>query len=229
MNKTLEGFQTIDLSGFNIGSESATVAGIFKYVKQSLQSKKNYILSFDGGTYIVNNADVDIVTSPKETIYIRFGATITNVAATQRLITVNEEDSAVVTEVTLSGGGSGSLEKFVFSPDASFTWDTSLKKWSATLTQEEAELLVEKCFDSNSIVVLTMTIPTSATDESGAEAIITGQSGETIAGIYGESTYITAGDYLIRAIVIPTYSEAEDPEITGGAIDLLPFSLTRAS
>lgn len=151
MNKTLEGFQTIDLNKFDIPYDLATtVAGLYKYIKERMSSKKNYILSIGGVSYLVNNADVFDIVYPSKAIVIRYGVSIGSIASFQQNLSVTEDDSAVIATIQNSGGGGGGgggttnpvLIKEVLASNLEFTRTSASDPYTHTFTAEEYNALV---------------------------------------------------------------------------------------
>ena len=66
MNRTLTGFQVIDLSEYATKSVATLAVGLYDKVKKLLESEKSYIVKTTMGAYILSNADIHVLSNAVE-------------------------------------------------------------------------------------------------------------------------------------------------------------------
>ena len=212
------GQQLIDLTKFGTITNGSTKAGLYEFIRPLINTKKEYILKMGSYVYNIPNIRVskghDNVTN-KDFIQLQFNMNATYLY----ILTVTENDAVTIANVPV--GQQGVSKEVIDLGDEAFTYDSTTKTYSATLTAEEATALETKV-NSNNIVEFNTFVDTSIgyliCDFSGGKGI-------TFATVLSGGD-LSTGNYLFTIQLIVTRSGAT---VTGGSVLITPYVPTAVS
>ena len=220
------GQQLIDLTEFGTITNGSTKAGLYEFIRPLINTKKEYILKM--GNYVYNIPNIRVskghnnVTN-KDFIQLQFNMNATYLY----ILTVTEEDAVTIANVPVGGQTlNKEVISFPYSANA-FTYDSTTKTYSATLTAEEATAIRNKIIATSGTSGVT---EFSGYIDSGIGLLVcdfTDGKGVTFGTVISGGN-LSTGSYIFT-IEFKVTIDPTSMAVTGGSVLVTPYVPTAVS